>query len=634
VRLPWLVSRLDGVRWTLWLAVAVWFLWPWVQNPYQIGTAHDAAYFHHHAIAAWRSWSQYGQLPAWNPWFCGGIPGLGNLQESSVSPSVLLPIALGLHAGTSLALVLWFAVGMEGAWRYARRWGATRLSAVVAAVVFALSGRFATLFFDGQPAFVGFQLTPWVLLGFEAGMASAWAAVGGGVAMALVFLEGGAVATPLLGVLMLWLVPLHVIGRLLPWPRWRRAEPLSWDWRWRTAWQPLRALAVIGAVAVGLSALRLGAVVESLVRWPRQWHGESRYDWTQVWEMLTAARTDGGYDGPGTAYVGAVVFAVGAWALVRQPRRGWALASMLGLAVALAMGEQHPWAPWSLTIRLPVLHNLRCSFRTLFFAALWVGVLAAVALGTLQRDLHAALRWLLTRGRHAAPLAAWRVVVPWLLAGGVVALAVPVVLRPPALFNRDRSRIGGFEPAPRWATQPFRQSLGNRWEAAIWPAVGLGSLACFEEQPFATSAALRADLAAEEYLVEAHAGAVQRLQWTPHRISLAVNLRQPATLRINQNFHRAWRASRGTVVNDQGLLAVRLPAGNYAVHVVHRDPLVWGGAVVSLATALALCVVGWRRRAARTAAGAGSGGPPPGLLAEAVRGDRVSSTATANSQPS
>lgn len=607
VRLPWLLTRLDGVRWTLWLAIAVWFLWPWVANPYQIGTAHDAAYFHHHAVAAWRSWAQYGQLPVWNPWFCGGIPALGNLQESSVSPSVLLQVVLGLMPGSVLAMVLWFAGGMEGAWRYARRWGATRTSAIGAAVAFALSGRFATMFLDGQPAFVGFQMTPWVLLGFEAGMATLWAAVGGGIAMALVFLEGGAVATPLLGVLLLWLVPLHTLGRLLPWPAWQRGGSLVWSWRWRTAHRPLLSLLVIGLVAVGLSAVRLGAVIESLVRWPREWHGTSRYDAGQVWQMLTTASLDGGYDGPGTAYVGAAVFAVGVWALLRRPTRGWPLALMLALAVGLAMGEQGPWAPWSLTIRLPVLHNLRCSFRTLFFAALWAATLAAVAVGSVQQDIARALRWLTLRGTAAKSAAAWRTVVPWLVAGGIAALSVLALTHQPSVFNRDRSRLGGFEAAPRMAIQPFRQSLGNRWEAAVWPSVGLGSMACFEEQPFATSAALRGDLPAEEYLVEASAGTVQRLKWTPHRITLAVDLRRPATLRINQNFHRAWRASRGSVIDDQGLLAVRLPAGRYPLDVTHRDPLVWGGVLVSVATALLLGAAWWRRRRGRAAAATPTG---------------------------
>ena len=43
---------------------------------------------------------------------------------------------------------------------------------------------------------------------------------------------------------------------------------------------------------------------------------------------------------------------------------------------------------------------------------------------------------------------------------------------------------------------------------------GLGSIGCFEEQPFFTSAALRGDLAQEEYLDDPSAGTVRRVDWS------------------------------------------------------------------------------------------------------------------------
>lgn len=594
--LPLLLSRAIGVRWSLWLAASAWFVWPLLHNPYQLGTAHDATYFLHHASAAWRSWTQYGQLPVWNPWFCGGIPALGNLQESSISPSMLLPALFGLMPGLQLALWLWFAVGLEGAWLYARSWGATRVSALVAALGFAFSGRFAMLFLDGQPAFVGFLLTPWVLLGFEYGIARPWAAVGGGVALCLVLLEGGAVATPLLAVLLLWLVLGHVGARLLWWP--------GLGWRWRSAWWPLRSLVIVGGVAMLLSAVRLLPVAESVVRWPREWLGESKFTAEQIWAMLTQATQDGGYDGPGTSYLGTWIFAAGAWPLLRRPYRGWPLAAMLLLTLALSMGHQRPWAPWDLTTQLPVLRNLRCPFRVTFFSALFASTLAAVALGALQRDLRRGLGALLGAGRPGA--ARWRAWLPWLLCAALALVGAAALLRSPLQFNRARVAGQPLEPSPRWAEQPFRQSLGNRWEAHVWPALNLGSIGCFEEQPYPTTRGVRADLPAEEYLVDPAAGRALRRAWSPHRIEVAVDLARPARLRVNQNWHRGWRASAGRVVNDGGVVAVDLPKGQRLVVIEHRDPLVWAGLALSWATLAALGVWGaadawtwWQRRRER-----------------------------------
>ena len=602
---PLVLSRAIGVRWAAWLGLAAWFVWPLLVNPYQLGTAHDATYFLHHASAAYRSWTEYGQLPVWNPWFCGGIPALGNLQESSISPSMLLPVLFGLMPGLQLALVLWFAVGLEGAWLYARKWGATRASAVVAALGFAFSGRFAMLFLDGQPAFVGFLLAPWVLLGFEYGIVRPWAAVGGGVALCLILLEGGAVATPMLVVLLGWLVLGHVLARLMWWP--------TLGWRWRTAWWPLRSLALVGVVAMLLSAVRLGAVAESIARWPREWLGESSFTLNQVWAMLTEASLDGGYDGPGTSYLGVAIFAAGCWGVVRRPYRGWPLALMIVLTVGLAMGHQRPWAPWNLTTKLPVLHNLRCSFRFSFFTALFVSTAAAVALGAVQRDLRNGLSWLLRASHPAA--GRWRGVVAWALCGTLALGAAVALGRNTATFSRQRVATQGLEPSPRWAQQPFRQSLGNRWEAHFWPALGLGSLGCFEEQPYPTTRGVRADLAAEEYLVDPKLGSVQRLFWSPHRIELRVQTTSPARLRVNQNWHRAWRTSVGKVRNDNGVVAVDLPAGQHTVVIEHRDPLVWSGLAVSWATLAFLLVLGagrwWRWQRERDAVPAGALGRFP-----------------------
>ncbi len=600
---PWyqlvalLLSRAVGVRWSVWLLLAAWFVWPLLVNPYQLGSAHDATYFLHHASAAYRSWTQYGQLPVWNPFFCGGIPALGNLQESSISPSMLLPVLFGLMPGLQLALVLWFAVGLEGAWLYARKWGATRASAVVAALGFAFSGRFAMLFLDGQPAFVGFLLAPWVLLGFEYGIVKPWAAVGGGVALCLVLLEGGAVATPMLVVLLGWLVLIHVLARLLWWPQ--------IGWRWRTAWWPLRSLAILGTVAMLLSAVRLGPVAESVVRWPREWLGESSFTFPQVWAMLTEASQDGGYEGPGTAYVGVWLFGAGLWGMLRRPYRAWPLALMIVLTLGLAMGHQRPWAPWNLTTKLPVLHNLRCPFRITFFTALFAATAAAVSLGALQRDLRDGLGWLLRARRPGA--GQWRAVAAWGLCGALALGAAGSLGRKTASFSRLRVATQGLEPSPRWTDQPFRQSLGNRWEAHVWPALGLGSIGCFEEQPYPTSRGVRADLAAEEYLADAAAGTVQRLSWSPHRIELRVHTSRPARLRINQNWHRGWRSSAGVVRNDGGVVAIDLPAGRRTLVVEHRDPLVWGGLAISWATLAFLLVLaagqGWRWRQQQIDAG-------------------------------
>src|SRR6202041_695323 len=108
----------------------------------------------------------------------------------------------------------------------------------------------------------------------------------------------------------------------------------------------------------------------------------------------------------------------------------------------------------------------------------------------------------------------------------------------------------------------FHQARGNRWHAIDYTFLGRGSLSCFDDYNVAQSAALRGDLAQEEYLRDPDAGTVARLAWSPNRIDLHVDLTKPARVFVNQNWHPGWRSSSGTVVSDDGVLAVDLPAGS------------------------------------------------------------------------
>jgi hypothetical protein len=127
--------------------------------------------------------------------------------------------------------------------------------------------------------------------------------------------------------------------------------------------------------------------------------------------------------------------------------------------------------------------------------------------------------------------------------------------------NRERTRT--MEAAPPSLDRDFRQTRGNRWLAAYFPAMSRGSLTCFDDYDIAQSTELRGDLPAEEYLRDAGAGTVRRVTWTPGRIDLHVELTRPSRVIVNQNAYTGWRANVGDVVSADGLLAVDLPAGTH-----------------------------------------------------------------------
>jgi len=102
------------------------------------------------------------------------------------------------------------------------------------------------------------------------------------------------------------------------------------------------------------------------------------------------------------------------------------------------------------------------------------------------------------------------------------------------------------------------------------------------------SPALRADLPAEEQWVGDSAGIATRMSWAPDRMAVRVHAPTEGVLRINQNFHPGWRADRGRVFSDDGLLAVALPAGDHVVHLSFLPRSGFGGLAVSVTTLVAM----------------------------------------------
>ena len=96
----------------------------------------------------------------------------------------------------------------------------------------------------------------------------------------------------------------------------------------------------------------------------------------------------------------------------------------------------------------------------------------------------------------------------------------------------------------------------------------------------------------EAFLLEGE-GAVDAV-FQPNSIALQVTVRAPAILIVNQNYHRAWRTSRGELFNRDGLLALRLSdVGDFTISLRYVPVSFYAGLVVSLITLLGLAFVCW-----------------------------------------
>lgn len=583
-----------GPRLLLWTLVTRNWLVDLFSPASKIAWHWDEHFYFLHEDAARITIARFGELPAWNPYYCGGIPGIGNPQDVSLSPDFLLRLAFGTSAGRRLATLLFVLLGMEGTFRWARKHDASVLGAALAGIAFATSARFVGLVHDGWLHMFAFELMPWAALAFEAGIdRPKWRLLGGFV-LAWMVCCGGTYVVPYTGVLLGCLLVAHLVRAAAPGGAGRLGAK--------------RALFSLGSMigaSAAFAAPRVLPMLSVIGEHPRYFYTPEATFPGDAIAGLALAPTDAHLGEllhssiPGWNYVGTITFLLAAFAVVTFDRRALAFALLAVAFGALSCGEQGPFAPWTLLHKLPIFSQLRTPYRFIVVAGLAVSLAAARGVTRLE-DAPGALarlvrRWLgkpAQTHREAFVLGALATALSLFVAGRAAAQTVGAqVLTAGSAYDMA---------APVRYDDAFEQARGNRWDAQVYPAASRGTLACFEETEFPQSPELRGDRAREEFVLHGDA-TVARTRWSPTKISLHVVAGEPFVLAVNQNYHPAWRASVGEPFSSEGLLSVRAPAGDYELTLTYRDYSIYAGVALSLAALAgsAWVLVGMLRRRAR-----------------------------------
>jgi len=167
----------DGpARAAYFLLVTTVAFWPTLAAAHLLNDFRDAQYCAVFEEAARLSVVKFHELPLWDPYYCGGVPGLGTPSAWFASPTFLLTLLFGTLRGDALIGFAMTVIGLEGTYRYVRARGGGSLASMTAAPVYALSGVFAHTGALGWTHFYGFELVPWALLGIRLALGGAVAA--------------------------------------------------------------------------------------------------------------------------------------------------------------------------------------------------------------------------------------------------------------------------------------------------------------------------------------------------------------------------------------------------------------------------------------------------------------------------
>lgn len=543
---------LDGLFGLPALRIAVWLsifaaLFPGVfTDPEQM-----LAFMDDHQFTNWEEADrlaivEHGQLPLWNPYYCGGMVSAAAPESGVFAPDFLLRLAFGVIQGRRLAVVLFVVLGMEGLYRLSREARGSALSAAFAAVVGATSTTLLQTYLAmGWVNFFGFQLVPWAVLGLVKGRESvSWRLVGA-MALGWIALAAGTYTAPYAGIALAFIT-------------------LAWS---ATCLAPLRArelratLASAGTVLAGGGALAVAKLVPMMLvmrKYPRVF---TPVEVNPPMELLS---------GYWKTYAAVLVFAI--VALFFRDRWARIFFATAALFFVLAMGQFAPWAPSSIMRKLPLVSGLRYPDRYMVLFHMFATLAAARGLSQLEDLARGALEalWAVIRapGRRGELLAS--------TASGVAAAGLAFMcLRPfvqPILAATEipPHHLYGFDP-PQRVAQEFKQARGNRRDAHIWPFAGRGTLYCFVGIPLPQSANLRADLEREEYPEDPSTAKVERVSWSPHAIDLRVEASAPARVIVNQNWNEHWTSNVGATVDAERLLAVDVPPGSHTVKLRYKD---------------------------------------------------------------
>lgn len=509
--------------------------------------------------------ASFHQLPLWNPYKCGGMPMLANPQSRIVTPFFALSLLFGPFVGLNLEIPLHLAIGWGGGYVLARVQGLGPAAGLVCGSIFAGSSWFSLHIGVGHATFLAELYLPWIVafLWLSFARRKLFPAAMGAAVAALALGEGSVYTIPqaflLAGLLALTVAVLE-----------RR-------------WWPICALGVLGLFFVGFAAVKLLPTVQLMLTHPRPWNVSEATPLRLILYALFSRNQK--LDRPPPigqwefweygAYIGAIATWLAAAGIVSSFRRTmpWLVAGLVFFT--LAMGQGGPYYPWALLHRLPIFSSERAAPRNLIPFVLVVGVLAGSGVDFIQRLFKppAAIVYL---------FAAAMLVDFWLV-------SVPN-------FQHDV-----LQPSPTITpARTFRQNL-NQSVLSMLPMTmaNEGAINCYEYINFRSTVAgfNGPDYRGEQYMLGP--GSVDLDRWTPNALSYEVAAPRSSILVVNQNYFPSWRLSegRGQVFSQDGLLAVRVPAGNQRITLKYRDDAFILGAVISALTLLvALAVMSFERR--------------------------------------
>jgi hypothetical protein len=536
--------------------VSGWGDWQWFHHMWEAGRV---------AILRWH------EVPLWNPYHCGGVSLWGNPQAQVFAPTYLMfALPFGTTLGHKLYVLFHAVAGWSGMYFVSRRlFRFSMPAAFFTATAWCASGFFAWHGAGGHATFLSFYYGPWVLYAWRKAARDLrfCAAVAG--LLVLIITEGGHYPFPYF---VLWL-GLDAIVRLT---------------ERRNAAKLLASMAISGVLTGLLGAFRIVPIMSSIRAHPHEVVDTDFLTVSEVLHMLTARTYDYRWDWHRWAwpeygaFVGWAVIALGALGIAialarlsgwRSPIRRRELVAMLGglvLFLLFTQGRVNDHYPWPLVQELPGYRSIHVPSRWRVMLIFYLAALGGLGI----EGLRIGLARLIPRP------------VPW------IALGLAWVIALGACVDMYAVNLGIID---RWDGPPIGRApvdkhylvRGRNYllEYAQYPSENVGTRDCYDPVPWEISPYLWLGEGPQARVEPPSAGEIVDWGRTSTTMWADVRLRAPATVIFNQNSAPGWVSTRGEVIDEHGLMAVRTSAPMRGRLATHFSP-------IDLPYSLSLSVVG------------------------------------------
>src|SRR4051794_37837775 len=108
-----LLARSTPVRLALFGLLALVLVWTSLEHAASVNEFRDAQVMLTYERTAVDTVRRFGELPLWNPYYCGGLDGVGAPQSRFTSPTLLLSLLFGPERADLLLVFLFAVLGME-----------------------------------------------------------------------------------------------------------------------------------------------------------------------------------------------------------------------------------------------------------------------------------------------------------------------------------------------------------------------------------------------------------------------------------------------------------------------------------------------------------------------------------------